>query len=362
MDTPSVPVMSTILAVAVVFLALSLLVQVIQELYKYLTSSRARSYKNTLVDFLGPHAQQLFQPGVMPDLQVRGPFQFLRRRPTGRLQPMDRDDLVHALERTAAPWVHGALNALRFEVGIQNGTPGSPSPMMQQFLKELANAEPGAEGYATAVALREFFQQWRFTDDNERVDARRLLEALRQRFMPAVVRADQSFSQLVKNFDQAYRRRNLRQTFVIGFLLAFVTQLPLDRIIRNAQSVPLEQSLQAAAELRAIYESQAGDTTAPRDPRVLDSLANAINAALARTGTDLGTKLEWSSLGTELGAGLFNSEHLSLGFLIGCLLSAVLISFGAPVWNDITGALLRFYKGRVPEQPEESPAPSERVR
>ncbi len=40
-------------------------------------------------------------------------------------------------------------------------------------------------------------------------------------------------------------------------------------------------------------------------------------------------------------------------YLLGCLLTALLIGFGAPFWNDLTGAVLRVYKGPPPEVPRE---------
>lgn len=339
---------SAVLALAAVFLALSLLVQVMQEVYKYLSSSRSKSFVNTLTDFLGPHAEQLTRPGVLPDLQVRGPFQFLRRRPVGHLQPMDKDDLLVALERTAAPWIQRALSALRLEASFNQAGSKKPSPSFDQFLRQLHGTVSGAPGHATALEVQQFLGDWGIKPNSTTAfDAHDVHKALRTRFLPSVVRAEENFTQLVKNFDHNYRRRNLRQTFVFGFLLAFVAQQPLDEIYRAAREVPLDQAMAAAERAQAIYASEAArDTSVVRDMAELREVAKSLTATLDTAGA----KLPWHGVTVRsLGAQL-----LDPGYVVGCLFTALLISFGAPFWNDLTGALLRVYKGRVPVQPEET--------
>ena len=152
--------LSTLIALSGVFLGLSLLVQVLQEVYKYLTSSKSRSYLKVLVDFLGPFAYQLIRPGTLPELQSRGPLQWLRRRPSGRLQPLDRNDLASALERAAAPWIRRGLEALRLEAEIQGGSRRPRSPAFQSFMLQLAGVERGSPGFATAVELSRFLSDW----------------------------------------------------------------------------------------------------------------------------------------------------------------------------------------------------------
>jgi hypothetical protein len=351
----STGLLSTIIAIGAAFLALSLLVQVIQELYKNLTSSRSRSYVNALTDFLGPHAQQLVQPGMIPDLQVRGPFQFLRRRPTGHLEPMDKDDLIVALERTAAPWIQRAITALRLEADLGKGQPGKLSPSFRQFYKQLQGATPGSPGYSTALDLREFFDTWQVKagdTDVEPFDTSALLKALRLRFVPNVVRANESFTQLVKNFDHAYRRRNLRQTFTFGFLLAVIAQQPLGDIYRSAKAVPIDQAVAAAESARAIYAQQTpGDTATARSSAALKAYADSLVGTLHQVSPGPTLTGSLKTVGRRI---------REPAYLLGCLLTAVLISFGAPFWNDITGALLRLYKGRLTDEPKEAPARGER--
>jgi len=345
------PLFSTLLSLAAAFLGLSLLVQVFQEVYKYLTSSKARSYEQALVDFLGPHASKLKRPGTLPDLLTRGPFEFLRRRPTGRLQPMDKDTLVTALERTAAPWIQRAVTALRLETEIQKGKPGGPSSALKQFLRELAGVEQGSPGYFTALEITEFLGQWDLRAES--VDAAALLLALQHRFLPNVVQTRDNFSQLEKNVDYAYRRRNLRQTFLFGLLTAVIFQLPVDRLYRNAKAVPLEQAIAAAERAQALYQLEAvRDSTAVRDMSELKQVADSIKAVLRSSGTPLDSVLVPRKIAAE-----FVPIRKGVYYLIGCLLTSLLISFGAPFWNDVTGALLRYAKG--PSAPAPAAVPKE---
>jgi len=358
---PAVPItstslLSTILAIGATFLALSLLVQVVQELYKYLTSSRSRAYAKALIDFLGPHAEQLLRPGVIPDLQVRGPFQVLRRRPEGHLQPMDKDDLIVALERTAAPWIQRALAALRLEASLSKGASGTLSPSFGQFLEQLNGVVAGSPGYSTALDVREFLATWHLKDAGDvkrgTLDPSALLRALRQRFLPSVVRADESFTQLVKNFDHTYRRRNLRHSFTFGFLLAFLAQQPLGEIYRAAKAAPIDQAVAAAEQARAIYAQQQPEgVAAERNAAALKAYADSLIGVLHTAGAAPSLELNLKVIGTRL---------RDPSYLLGCLLTALLISFGAPFWNDLSGALLRAYKGRVPAQLEEAPLREER--
>lgn len=74
MDILDNSLLTVILTMAVTFLGLSLVVQVVQELYKYLRSTKARAYLQVLQDFLGPLSNELMRPGIVPDIRVRGPF------------------------------------------------------------------------------------------------------------------------------------------------------------------------------------------------------------------------------------------------------------------------------------------------
>ena len=110
MPIASTSLLSTVLAMAAAFLALSLLVQVIQECYKYLTSSRSKAYRGALIDFLGDKAKVLLESKELADLRARGPFQFSTGESKGHLEPMDKDDLMAALERAAPEWIQKSVH------------------------------------------------------------------------------------------------------------------------------------------------------------------------------------------------------------------------------------------------------------
>ena len=80
--------LTILLTLAATFLGLSIVVQVVQELYKYLRSSKGRAYQIALQDFLGPLAHELLRPGVLPDIRVRGPMQLKRVRSKGMILPL----------------------------------------------------------------------------------------------------------------------------------------------------------------------------------------------------------------------------------------------------------------------------------
>ena len=104
----------------------------------------------------------------------------------------------------------------------------------------------------------------------------------------------------MKNFDHAYRRRNLRQTLIFGFLLGFVAEQPLGDVYRSARRVPIEQAVAAAEQVRAIYADEAArDTTRsglPTSSRRSPSPSRPISPAEARARPRLGNV--WTAPGS----------------------------------------------------------------
>ena len=351
-------VFPTLLAFATIVFGLSLLVQVFQEVYKSLTSSKSKTYVKALLDFLGPHAAELLKPGSITELQVRGPFQFLRRRPTGRLQPMERPELMAALERTSAPWIRRTLDALHLDAELHTNGPKEsrkgPSPALRELFRQLDGVERGSPGYATAVEVRQFIDTWLRDEDGGSPDAAGLLLAIRRRFLPLVAQVETHFGQFMKNFELTYRRRNLRQTFLIGLGIAVLFQMPTDRLYRRAGKVPIDQAIASAEGLMDIYATEAARTGAsPRGLEELRPVIDSLTAELTRAGAPLGESFSMVRLGTE-----FASVQAGGQYLFWCAVTALLISFGAPFWNDLTGALLRLNRGpgpaRITAPPEET--------
>jgi hypothetical protein len=368
------PLFGVLLALAATFLGLSVLVQVIQEIYKYLTSSKPRAYNQLLRDFLGPWIAQLYRPGVIPDLVVRGPLQFFRRRPRGRLLPLGKENLIKALERTAPDWHQQALKYLRMEVKLQGGIEKSPSPSWNTFLMELAAAEKGSPGYWNAQEIIRFLENWEHKSPKEAsgaigpvnapatLNAASILTAFYRQFLPHLDQVDEHYSQLLQNFEFVYRRRNLRQTFTFGFILALDFNLSFDQIYRNAGTMSASEATALADRtlaLYATYQTQYSrpDTGAtakpiPPDSSVLIQLQKAretMIAVAARGGTTLNV------IDLAFVKKLYQEGQMAVfRYLFGCLLTALLISFGAPFWNDLAGMFGVLQRGRSPASQQPS--------
>jgi hypothetical protein len=327
------PLLSTLLALAATFLALSIVVQIVQEIYKYLTKSKSRAYENALVDFLGPWASQLFRPGVLFNLQARGPFQFKRLSPRGALLPMDRDDLLRALERTCSPWVKRATDAIQMECQLQQDGSVGASTNWKRFLGELGKVEKAEAGYWDAYEVAKLLADWghdwkesaaadeagrigelsvtKSAGESEAFDAAKVRVALRRRFMEHIDKAGTDFPQFERNVTYAYQRRNLRQTFVLAFLLALAFDLAFDKLYTKASAVTPEKAVAMA-------------TQATSGAVGLDYLVN------------------WSDVGQIWNDGLL----AIIRHLFSCLVTALLLSFGAPFWNDLASSLLQFQRSR----------------
>lgn len=364
--------LSTLLALAAAMLALSVLVQIVQEVYKYLTSSKERSYTNALLDFLGPWSSQLLQPGRVMKLQIRGPLQWFRFRPNQRLLPMQHDELISALETTAPVWVKRTLEWLKLEVGFQKSGASIPSPTWRNFLTELGAVEKGAPGFWSAYEVSQFLVQYghriappeRKSTDSEGTErlgvisfsearpfnAAEILAAFRLKFLPHILRADKHFEQMQTNFQFQYERRNLRQTFVIALVVALMFNLSLQRLYRYAAAVsPAEASALAETSLNLYQEyrqaAEATPTNSTTEVAVMDTLKLKKLMNLSQEILEQSKGVAFNFVGNEVldGFGSF------FNYLFGCLITALLLSFGAPIWNDAASALLNLQKAKKQE-------------
>lgn len=348
------PLLSTVLALAATLLALSVVIQIFQEIYKYLTQSKSRAYANSLKDFLGPWANLLYRPGVLFNLEVRGPFQFKRISPRGSLQPLAKDDLLRAMERTCPPWVQRAAKALELECRLDQRTESGASANWTQFLAELSKVERAETGYWDAFEVARFLSAWghnwepgssegsigeitvagnRFVPANVRI-------AFRQRFMPHIERAATDYTQFERNVDYSYQRRNLRQTFVLAFLLALLFDLPFYRLYNMARAVTPDQAVAMAENaLRADSTFQRAIRTDSVTEDMVREWAAQAKQILADSTLHADDFVSPARL-EEIG------RHGWFSHLFSCLVTALLLSFGAPFWNDLTSSLLQFQRGR----------------
>jgi len=363
------------LGIAASYLIFSVFVQTVQEVYKYLTNSKGRAYGNALEDFVGPLARQLSAPGVMPGLRARGPFQLIRLSPAGIGLPLNKAQLIAGLERTAAPTIRQALDALTFEAGLQNGKPDAPSPAFNGFLASLGRFVP-ANPTAQAVAV--FLGTWcpgmiqlpsgtPVSSFGGVIDASKVLEAFRRKYLSHVDKAAAEFPQFTSNFEHVYKRRNLRQTFIIAFAVAYVFQLPFQYIYDNARQMSPQQAESLANQAMTLFTNGAATnfgsalatgagTNQPASPRPASASAaaasqgsplNAVtNQALVFATNEM--QLAYAALQgisqNNILTPQWRPEKDSIKFVLGCLISALLVSFGAPLWNDLASYFLNAQK------------------
>jgi len=366
--------LSALLGFAAFILGLSVLVQIVQESFKYLSSSKDRSYSRLLSDFLGPWAMQLKQANF--SLTVRRPFQFLRIRPQGVLLPMDKDQLEAALIKTAPPWILKTYQLLRQEMNWQGGTEKKPSQAWGRFLQDLGKVEKGMLGYWNAYEVTQWLTQWGHTlkkdSRNDRIlgrikappsfGAKELCDSFQERFMSHVSDAKANFSQFEKNFEYAYRRKNLKQTIFIALVISLAFDFSAGRIWKRAQRM----SAKEAASLAETYLSVSDKITKEMDVEDSGKSQAEVMKKLEEVKTlltDYAKELSFVDKKSQevsflqliklnevaSGASAFSWGWIAswIKYIFLCLLTALFIGVGAPVWNDLVKFLLGLQQGKL---------------
>jgi len=288
---------------------------------------------------------------------------------------MDQPTLIAALERIDPDSVRRVLQALRTESDLQNKTPAKPSPAFADVVAQLNATEADSPEYPFVRELLEFLKAWEVTLQpsgqlatvtEQPVDADRLIIAFRQRFLAHTLDVERNFAQLETNFEYIYRRRNTALTFLFGVVVVLLLDMPIATIYRTAKSMTSEQAIALAEAARGAYDSlvavQASDTGAERQEdsvragryrqisdSVLASLTKAGAAGLPDSTEEKGyLAVRMGQLWNQL---FVDKTGKALAYLAECLVTALLISFGAPFWNDVAGALLRVSKGPAEPAP-----------
>ncbi len=360
--------LSESLALAAYLLGLSIFVQILQEMYKFLRSSKNAVYREVLRDALGSIWKEVERSGLLANLQGRRPSQFLRRGAAGNLLPLEKEPLVAVLELTAPAWTQRMVTTLRAEIEDQKTSkPVKWSPDWEAFLNELVAVNEKEAGGWTARDLKKFLAErghlkppvgdgpYAVAAEGEgRLAAEPLLAQARRRFLAHVVQAETNYPLIQRNFDFAYRRQNLRLTFTLGFAVAVLFNLPFEALYRRAASLTPQQAVELAERSTALYQKVSQSAATGVSPAVKASPAEAglrdletsvrqLNEAVIalaptnRGGSTVNYIIDWSQvqlMWTEGGL------RMMLRFLFGCLLTAALVSFGAPFWNDLVGRLM----------------------
>lgn len=384
-------VLTPLLAMTAWFLGLSILVQVLQEMWKFVTSSKSRAFENALADFLGPFVIGRLRQD--PLLAVRGPFQFRRVGIAGRILPLNAGDLVASLEKSAPEWQRILKRALDFEAALQTTGPAPASPAFLDMVKALQRQLDEAkilgktdhrlaaesQAFGDAGRVHEFLDRWQLLprdggpESAPLLDSAKLLQAFRKEFLPQADTIARHYDQFLQNFNYQYRRRNLRQTFAFSMLVAIVLNLPFEQIYLRATTVTPEQAIALADNAQQLYmdaqalpqeaqqeqlravgkqalalaQSATSFACAPRDFGLTTDATIEREGRRARTAP-AGAYECASAVGVDyfldpavVWARLRAPESQSPRFLFGCFLTAILVTFGAPFWNDLSSTLLR---------------------
>jgi hypothetical protein len=358
--------LTTLIALTGLFLALAIFVQILQELYKYLTSHKARTYTKSLVDFMGPWSSRIVDRDFLPELKVRGPFQLarVRVRPAGKLLPLNREELAEVLERTTPNLVQRALSQLKLESELQGESSRTWSPKWTEFIDELEKTDPNTPGCWDAEEILAFLEGWHVTKDAAQGDYRasEVLIAFRSQFTPFIESVQNHYSQLMRNFDYSYRRRNLRLTFLFALVLVFAFNLPFNVVYHKAQVVSpaeaqriVEEGIKLYGETFDAVNGQSQDVGGVQNSdRALGAVAdpesgedgNDLVAALVRVAKDNRSLIEQPSY-SHFTRAWQGGPSSFIGFLFYSLVTAILVSFGAPFWNDLAKSLQRVQQGRT---------------
>src|SRR4051794_7055087 len=87
-------------------------------LYQVLSASDSRMYAKVLRDQYGASIERLINVGSV-EWHDRGPLQFIRLRPKGRLSPLSKRDLMQAFEDQTSGWFRRTFDVLQTEAALE---------------------------------------------------------------------------------------------------------------------------------------------------------------------------------------------------------------------------------------------------
>lgn len=355
MDVTVGSILAPFVAVAAMLLGISLLVQVLQELWKFSTSSKATAFEKALDDFVGTWAAAHLRQN--PTIAVRGPLQFRRVSTAGHVLPIDKDDLVAALEQSSPAWYRLIDQALAFEATLQGEQPGAASPQWSGVLEKLKTDLAASQPPTQAFEIQKFLNTWGI-GAAVTFDAAKARVAFRHEFFAHLAPIENHYGRLMQNFEYLYQRRNLRQTFTWALAIALLFNLPLASIYRRAATLSIADALALSERAQALHQEYATLEAARPAGSQPDANLQALQAReqMLRSAADEALQISSGrSINTDVRSlvGALAINIRSVSFLIGCLLTATLVSFGAPFWNDISTALYRIAKPSAARQQDQ---------
>lgn len=285
---------NSLLSFVALLFGISVLVQALQELYKYLSNNKSRAYSIAMRDYMGALFSHILSTNIAQDIRVRGPFQVFRFRPKDHIMPLSWEQLQQALETTLPVWKKKLLDALRNEVALQMGKVTTPSPEWQHFIAELQKAGAMADLALSTADVTDFLQDWKQlpspattnevdnTSTDSFLDAATLLTAFEQRFMGELKYYSDNYQHFNTAFEYQYKRRNMRLSFVIALLLTLCCNLPIQQVYKAAQGMNESQALGIISQ----FESFRKDIITKEDEDSVVAMAQATKAHTASPDTN----------------------------------------------------------------------------
>ena len=374
---------STAIGVASILFATAILVQIIEEIYKYLWSSKSKAYQKVLVDHLGTYARVIIDQASLGTTGTRGPFSIGRLFSKPHLQPLNVEEMGKALVKTLPTWVQLTLEKLENEITIQGGVSRTASPQWKEFLQILGESRKGAPGSFVTEQIVKLLKDWGHSvtpidgkpeltgtiTPPENFDARMIKDHVFGSMASYVKDAIGKHAAFEKNFDYTYTRRIWRHTIIISVIACLLLNLRIDHLIKYSAAADPESNVEYALAITHVYDSlntrDSNQTVEKLEPALKDVYSKMAQqpGLFGADSTNIGLRV-WTSVGLSPNSYLTRNANLTTppnsneqvkpvqyasfveycySFLF-CCLSALLVSAGAPIWNDIVSALIGLKK------------------
>lgn len=252
-------ILDIFLAFSAIIVSLSIIIQTLQEIYKYLTNSKSKAFSKAMYDYMGTLFDKIIQAPNIQDTKGRGPFQIFNFRPKDYIAPITKSQFEEALHSTLPTWKKILREKLIAESKLQNGTSALESVEWKLFVDQLTQAEAYSSNKSYFKEVIDFMKEWNLIVDNpnkileildknyilnsDTFDANQILKAFEIRFLEDHKYYLENYSHFYEKFTEQYKRRNFRQSFVIALLFCLVLNLPIQEVVKAAKSLKYEDAL-----------------------------------------------------------------------------------------------------------------------
>ena len=332
-----------LIGLTVIILALSMAVTVITQTITTIINTRGRHLRRGLVDLL----QQL-DPGLTAELSKSVATTILRHplvsgstaSVTGLLGGPRLGSVVHREEFTKL------LMALAIDQA-----PGSLKGTAKEALSKALIAN-GVEDPAQVLKnVRQMAMQLERTSPELSHTARQNLAILHAAESDLVAKVNNWFDQTMDRTSQRFTASTRLITFVGAFVVAFMLQVDTPAIV-NRLSADEQLRQQLVKDAETLYadrqasqasngttaSQQAGSQPTATEPSATKPTATDVETAMAQKHREMLSAAGLVRLPSSRKAWI---EGFTLSSVLGMLLTALLLSLGAPFWYSVLGKLLQ---------------------